>query len=100
MMLRNAILGSFVLLLAGATFAAAMDRAAWMPAIVLALIVIAIAFERQRYHGREAGGPHEHLIPTAERFIDPETGRRVQVWANAAGERRYVEEPRTDGGGP
>jgi membrane protein implicated in regulation of membrane protease activity len=93
MMLRNAILGFFVLAFAAASAAAAFDSAAWMPAIMLALVVAAIAFERRRYRGREGGGAREHLTPTPERFIDPETGRKVQVWADAAGARHYVEEP-------
>lgn len=92
-MLRNFILGFFILALLVASAAAAFDGAAWMPAIMLALVVVAIAFERQRYRGREGAGPRGHLTPTAERFIDPETGRKVQVWAGAGGERHYVEEP-------
>jgi hypothetical protein len=89
MMLRNAILGFFVLLLAGVTVAAVMGRAAWPLVVVLDLIVVAIVFEHQRYQGRVAA---RGASPTAERFIDPESGRKVQVWTNKAGERVYVEE--------
>jgi hypothetical protein len=93
MMLRNFILGFFVLLLVVVTAAAVMGRAGWPLVVVLDLIVIVMAFERQRYRGREGEAPRGHLTPTAERFIDPETGRKVQVWADAAGARHYVEEP-------
>jgi hypothetical protein len=90
MMLRNFILGFFVLLLIAACAAAAFDPAAWISAIVLALVVVAIAFERQRYRGREGAGPHGHLTPTAERFIDPGSERPVRVWLDPTGQRLYL----------
>jgi membrane protein implicated in regulation of membrane protease activity len=95
MMLRNAILAFFALLLACAAAAALAGAPTWPSAAMLALLVAAIAFERGRYQARIAGrGP---MTPTAERFTDPATGRRVQVWANASGERSYVEEPGPEG---
>ena len=92
-MLRNAILAVFVALLLCAAAAVAVDPASWPAAVVIALLFAAIALERRRYVDRVAPGPREPLSPTRERFVDPETGRRVQVWANARGERHYVEEP-------
>jgi hypothetical protein len=89
MMLRNVILGIFALALACAAAAAAAGQAPWGPALGLAVVVLLILFERSRY----AGGPEAAaLAPTGERFIDPATGAQVQVWANEAGERAYVED--------
>jgi hypothetical protein len=93
-MLRNLILAIFVLLFLFAAAAAAAARMPWGPAIVLGVIATIIVFERQRYQGRVNSASRANMSPTAERFIDPETGRRVQVWTNASGERHYVEEPR------
>ena len=93
MMLRNAVLAFFALLLAVTAAAAVAERGAWPAVLVLACLVAAILFERRRYADRVQASPREPLMPTAERFIDPESGRPVQVWSNARGERRYVEEP-------
>ena len=63
----------------------------WPPTAVLALLVAAMAFEDRRYrqnHEQTRTG----MEPTNERFIDPETGKKMQVWANASGERSYIEE--------
>jgi hypothetical protein len=92
-MLRNVVLGGFVLLLAAALVAAFADGGAWPAVVGLAGVVAAILFERRRYADRIEATPREPLSPTRERFIDPETGRPVQVWSNARGERHYVEEP-------
>jgi hypothetical protein len=96
MMLRNVILAIFVLLCLCAAAAAAAGRMPWGPAIMLGIVAAIITFERQRYQARATAGPRANMSPTPERFIDPETGRRVQVWTNAGGERHYVEEPQAE----
>ena len=91
MTLRSAILAVALLLLAVVAFVAAVEPGFWPFAVGVLLIVAALLFERTRY--RQGGqGPMDGMAPTAERFIDPETGRSMRVWSNPAGERRYVEE--------
>ena len=72
-------------------------------------LVLAVAFERQRYRSEAAekanvpagpggGEKRDELLeprfrPTAEVFIDPTTGHRMRVLADPdSGERRYVAE--------
>jgi hypothetical protein len=74
-----------------------------------AVIVVAVAIERQRYRsgaaepsnaptgpggGEPAGAALDpRFRPTTELFIDPTTGRRMRVLVDPAnGERRYVAE--------
>jgi hypothetical protein len=52
-------------------------------------LVIALLIERWRYHRPATAG--RHFTPTGERFVDPESGRVVEVLYDAqTGERRYV----------
>lgn len=91
MMLRPVILAIAVVLLAVTFCVALVEPSVWPSAIVLALLAAAIAFENRRYrqyHERTAAG----MEPTNERFIDPETGKKMRVWANQFGERSYIEE--------
>ena len=90
-MLRPVILAIAVALLAVTFCVALVEPSVWPPAIALALLVAAIAFENRRYrqnHEQSAAG----MEPTNERFIDPETGKKIRVWANPSGERSYIEE--------
>lgn len=59
--------------------------------IVLGVGAIAISFfERLRYV-TAGDGAGTGLRPTQERFVDPTTGQRLQVWIDpASGERSYV----------
>jgi hypothetical protein len=59
-------------------------------ALVIAGVVIAL-FGWDRYRsGRKAAGSSGGAAPTDEVFIDPETGRRMRVWYDAAsGQRDY-----------
>jgi len=93
MMLRTAIVGVFGLVFLLCLWGAAQGNAPWGAPIVFGVLLAALVFERQRYASHAEGSVREPLHPTRERFIDPATGRPVQVWTNARGERRYVEEP-------
>ncbi|MEO5965919.1 MAG: hypothetical protein ABIR11_10680 [Candidatus Limnocylindrales bacterium] len=70
-----------------------------------ALIIAAVILERTRYrslhaeqsgdgYGPGGGEPHPpepRFRPTGERFVDPTTGIRMQVFVDpATGDRRYV----------
>ena len=55
-----------------------------------AVIVLATLFERWRYHNRNASDDGGDWQPTGERFVDPETGKNVEVlYDPQSGERRY-----------
>ena len=73
-----------------------------------AVILVALAIERNRYRSEAAersfestgpggGEPSGRLDPrfrrTDETFVDPTTGVRMRVFVDSAGERRYVAEP-------
>jgi hypothetical protein len=91
-MLRNAILGAVLLGLGACLLGATRDPGLWPPALILALLVAALMFERNRYQERLAIPPADRLRPTDERFIDPESGRPVRVWLDPAGKRLYLDE--------
>lgn len=59
-------------------------------AVVIAGIVIAI-FGWDRYRGGQKGAAASGAAqPTDERFIDPESGRRMRVWYDpTTGKREY-----------
>ncbi len=60
---------------------------------ILALIVVGAVVGWERYRGGGAGGRGPGVSgaqPTAEIFIDPETGRRMRVWFDPrTGQRDY-----------
>lgn len=64
-----------------------------------AVILVGILFERWRYRTPGSRAP-AGWQRTAERFVDPESGRTLTVYYDpASGERRYVrEQPAHDGG--
>jgi hypothetical protein len=94
-MLRAVVLALGVLgFLAGLV---ALAFHAFPPAAVFAfwgaLVVIGTIYERYRYKPLEAGRPGGNREPTAERFIDDETGKAVTVYLDPrTGERKYVTE--------
>ena len=62
-------------------------------AALVILIVVGAVVGWERYRGGGAGGRGPGVSgaqPTAEIFIDPETGRRMRVWFDTrTGERDY-----------
>jgi hypothetical protein len=58
-----------------------------------------LVFERYRYKPIAGAAPERGWERTGERFVDPETGRPVEVQFNArTGERRYVQTNNMAGG--
>src|SRR5579872_3096928 len=93
-MLRKALLGAGVLMLAGAVVAAL--RGAPFP-LVMWLVVLGLALvggillERGRYKPSLPTNPGPDWVATGERFVDPSSGDTVTVFYRpATGERRYV----------
>jgi hypothetical protein len=90
--LRNVVLGVGVLMLvAGIIIAgASLPGALWL-LIVGGVITAGTLLERVIYKPLLRGSPGPGWIKTAERFIDPDTGRPVDVFYNpTSGERQYV----------
>jgi hypothetical protein len=95
-MLRTAVLLFGILaLVIGACLCTTTARAAGMQVLASgALLIIGLVFERWRYKNK-AASRSGNWQPTGERFVDPESGQKVQVLYDAqSGERRY--EPLTE----
>ena len=61
------------------------------PTITLGLMLAGLLFENHRYRRLSRQPPGGAFKATGERFIDPETGKLVEVHADpATGARRYV----------
>ena len=92
MTLRRAVLGLGVLaLLAGLVLVGlGLAVAGGFQLIVLgAVVLLGVTLEARRYRGRAGPGRWQ---ATSERFVDPSTGRLVEVqYDPSTGERRYVE---------
>jgi hypothetical protein len=72
--------------LAGCRLGAVIPLAVWG-----AILAGGVLIERWRYQLLAEDRPGRDWQATPERFVDPETGRRVTVFFNpATGERRYV----------
>jgi hypothetical protein len=90
-MLRTAVLiFGFVVLALGAYLCTKGVALGGIQALVGgAVIVLATLFERWRYKNKNASVDGEWQ-PTGERFVDPETGKHVEVlYDPQSGERRY-----------
>ena len=90
-MLRPALLiFSCVLAIVGIFRLIVGDAGAW-PMVAWGLVLLlAVVFERWRYQRSDDAGGGEWQ-ETDERFVDPETGREVQVlYQPSTGKRRYL----------
>ena len=93
-MLRRALIAYAVVCLVVAATLLAVGALAWVAIDLVVsggVIVGALAIERGRYRQRldMASGPWE---PTGERFVDPTSGRLMEVRYNRdTGERAYVD---------
>jgi hypothetical protein len=91
--LRAGLLGVGIALLGGAVAFAGAGCIAlgWRLAIFGLVLIIALLCERWRYKRLASTSPASDWIATAERFVDPESGKLVTVYYRpATGERRYV----------
>jgi hypothetical protein len=78
--------GAVVALLCGAPFPVVV----WFAGVGI-IVTLGVVFERIHYKRLDAGTPEAGWVATAERFVDPETGKLVVVYMRpASGERRYV----------
>jgi hypothetical protein len=60
-------------------------------ALIGALLVGGMLFERGRYKPAERGSPGPDWVTTGEHFVDPGSGETVTVFYQpSTGERRYV----------
>ena len=92
-MLRSILLIIVALLFVGALVLVTQAPEAWPALLMASLLVVGTVYERFHYRGAPVSGASRNWEPTAERFLDEESGRPVTVWFDpASGERRYVEE--------
>jgi len=90
-MLRKVLIAVVSVLLAGSLVAAVRGAGFWAPAVFLGLILIALLFENARYRRLGDRAPGGAFKPTGERFIDPPSGKLIEVHSDPAnGARRYV----------
>ncbi len=92
-MLRVAVFGVGCLLLLGALIAALYGAVPLSFALLIFGVLCAggVAFERWRYGATHSIRPGAGWESTGERFIDPESGRLVEVYYEpATGKRRYL----------
>jgi hypothetical protein len=91
-MLRRALaLVSVAVLATTLVLLACGVRGVWPGAVWSGLIVVALLIERWRYAPNAGADREGDWVKTDERFIDPESGRAVEVLYNPrTGERRYA----------
>ena len=92
MILRNAIIAIALIGLAFCVIGALGDPRLWPMVLGTGCVAAALVVERHRDQERLNGARGPGLRPTEERFIDPESGRPVRVWLDAAGKRIYLDE--------
>lgn len=90
-MLRRVLLGVACVLATVGLFCLFTGKAgAWPVAVWGLVLLLAVVFERWRYSQRNVSDSGEWQ-ETEERFVDPESGRLMQVlYRPATGDRRYV----------
>jgi hypothetical protein len=90
--LRRVILGLGVLALLAGLVMVGLGLAAFgglQLAVLGAVVLLGVTLEARRYRGRAGPGLWQ---ATAERFVDPSTGRLMEVqYDPSTGERRYVD---------
>jgi len=93
-MLRAFLVGISVLMLAIAVglFVSGLPQPGGLVLVAWAIVLfVGVVFERSRYKAILDAPPNADFQPTAERFVDPETGTATVVYFNAkTGKRAYV----------
>jgi hypothetical protein len=88
-MLRGFVLLLAIALIAFGLWTCVAGPTAWPVLIWGIVLLLATLFERWRYRAN-APRTGDGWVATEERFIDPESGKLVQVYYQAStGERRY-----------
>ncbi len=92
-MLRQALIVIVSVLLAGLIIVDFVAHGAAIPfTFAAAVVLIGLIFENHRYRSFANVAPGGTFQPTGERFIDPDSGKLVEVHSDpASGARRYVE---------
>jgi hypothetical protein len=92
-MLRLSIALVATLLIVGSAILSLVSGIFFAPGIVAPLIVLlGLAFEHWRYKTTDRPAPRGFKA-TGERFLDPGTGKTIEVYFNQeTGERRYVDQ--------
>ena len=79
----------WLLVLAGVLMLFSPDRSG-LPLVIVGVLVVLSLFFEGRYRGTKIEAPANAWEPTGEKFIDPGTGKLVQVdYDPQTGERNY-----------
>ena len=91
-MFRGVLIAIVALLFLGSCLGVAtIGPPAIGPTMFLGLVLAGLLFENFRYRRLSGQAPGGDFKPTGERFIDPESGKLVEVHSDpATGARRYV----------
>ena len=91
-MLRSALIVIVAVLLGLAVIATLAFGAPLIgPIIGLAILLLALVFESFRYRRLSQDAPGGNFAATGERFVDPESGKLIEVHSDpSTGARRYV----------
>src|SRR5579859_1075091 len=91
-MFRGVLIAIVSLLFVGSCIGVAMMGPPVIgPTIFLGLVLAGLLFENHRYRRLSGQAPGGNFKATGERFIDPESGKLVEVYSDpATGGRRYV----------
>lgn len=91
-MLRLLLLGFACLLtIFGIVFGLTGEKGGWSMTMWGVVLLVAVLCERWRYQRREDAAGSGEWQETGERYVDPESGRLMQVlYQPATGDRRYV----------
>jgi hypothetical protein len=91
-MLRSVLIVLASLLFVGSLILMSFAGAAAIgPLIFSGVFLAALLFENFRYRRPTGQAPGGDFSPTGERFIDPESGKLIEVHSDpATGARRYV----------
>jgi hypothetical protein len=91
---------AFVVSLLAIFFGAPLFAVLWLLGIGLVL-TLGLWFERVHYKALASKPPGPGWVATPERFVDPTSGRTVQVYTKPeTGERLYVDVDAAASGGP
>ncbi len=92
-MLRSVLLTLGIVLMLGGVVGLGLGAVYALPPLILGgVLSLGILVERIFYKPLVSAPPGQGWIHTEERFVDPDTGKTVDVFYNpATGERQYVD---------
>ena len=93
-MLRKVLVVLGLLLLGAAGYMVAQHRYMFLPQLLILglMLTVGIVWERWQYKPPQSGRPDPHWQATGERFVDPQSGKTLEVYFDPRnGESHYLE---------